>query len=62
MGFITSVVNDHLSMPSLARWEHGYKPPINSRESQLTDLFTQPQECFDDPSLEVRCKRHDSIN
>ena len=51
-----------MSMPPLARWEYGYKPPANSRESLLTDLFTQPQEWFNDPSLEVRCERHDAIN
>ena len=51
-----------MSMPPLARWEYGYKPPTNSRESLLTDLFTQPQEWFDDPSLEVRCERYDAIN
>ena len=51
-----------MSMPPLARWEYGYKPPANSRESLLTDLFTQPQEWFNDPNLEVRCERHDAIN
>ena len=49
-------------MPPLARWEYVYKAPTNSRESLLTDLFTQPQDWFTNATLEARCKKHDAIN
>ena len=43
-----------MSMPPLDRWEYGYKAPTNSRESLLTDLFTQPQDWFTNATLEAR--------
>ncbi len=47
-----------MSLPPLARWEYGYKPDGGSRESLLTDVFTKPQEWFDDKDLEEKCKKN----
>ncbi len=51
-----------MSLPPLARWEYGYSAPEGSREALLTDLFTRPQNWFDDPSLEERCQPHQAVN
>jgi len=45
-----------MSLPPLARWEYGYQAEPGSREALLTDVFTRPQNWFDDPSLEERCQ------
>ena len=51
-----------MSLPPLARWEYGYQAEPGSREALLTDLFTRPQNWFDDPSLEDRCRPHQALN
>lgn len=51
-----------MSLPPLARWEYGYKPEVGSREELLTDVFTKPQNWFDDVSLDQRCRNHNAIN
>ncbi len=47
-----------MSLPPLARWEYGYKPIKGSREYFLTDIFTKPQDWFDDTDLENKCKEN----
>ena len=51
-----------MSLPPMARWEYGYEAPPNSRESLLTDLFTKPQDWFDDETLEEKCRPHKAID
>jgi len=51
-----------MSLPPLARWEYGYKPEENTRESLLTDLFTKPQDWFTDKTLEERCLPHKALD
>ncbi len=51
-----------MSLPPLARWEYGFKPEKNSRESLLTDVFTKPQDWFTDLSLEERCRPHHAVD
>tara|TARA_Y100001968_G_scaffold197686_1_gene181279 strand:+ start:399 stop:1427 length:1029 start_codon:yes stop_codon:yes gene_type:complete len=45
-----------MSLPPLARWEYGYKPSDDSRESLLTEVFTKPQDWLNDISLENKCR------
>ena len=51
-----------MSLPPLARWEYGFKPEKNSRESLLTDVFTKPQDWFTDLSLEEKCRPHHAVD
>ncbi len=51
-----------MSLPPLARWEYGYQAPPGSREALLTELFTKPQNWFDDQTLEEKCRPHNAIN
>ncbi|OUW46378.1 MAG: coproporphyrinogen III oxidase [Synechococcus sp. TMED187] len=51
-----------MSLPPLVRWEYGYQAEEGSREALLTDLFTRPQNWFEDPSLEARCQPHQAVN
>ena len=51
-----------MSLPPLVRWEYGYKPEADSRESLLTDVFTKPQNWFDDNSLEDLCLRQQAVD
>ena len=51
-----------MSLPPLARWEYGYLPPKNSRESLLTEIFTKPQEWLTDRSLEERCQEYGAFD
>ena len=51
-----------MSLPPLARWEYGFKPAPNSRESLLTELFTKPQDWFTDKSLEEKCHPHQAVD
>ena len=44
-----------MSLPPMARWEYGYTAPNNSREALLTDLFTKPQDWFNDKALDEQC-------
>ncbi len=46
-----------MSLPPLARWEYGYKAMPNTRESLLTEIFTKPQDWFNDIALEEKCKQ-----
>ncbi len=50
-----------MSLPPLARWEYGYLADKGSREELLTDVFTKPQNWFDDPELEEVCKAHNAF-
>ena len=51
-----------MSLPPMARWQYGYRAPEGSREELLTDLFTRPQDWFEDPTLEDRCRPHQAID
>ncbi len=51
-----------MSLPPLARWEYGFQPKENSRESLLTELFTKPQDWLTDSSLKSKCEEYDAIN
>jgi len=51
-----------MSLPPLARWEYGYAAPADSREALLTDLFTRPQNWFEDSTLEERCRPHQAVD
>ena len=51
-----------MSLPPLARWEYGFKPEDDSRESLLTELFTKPQDWFTDKTLEERCRPHQALD
>ncbi len=51
-----------MSLPPLARWEYGYKADHGSREELLTDLFTKPQDWFNDKEIEERCHNHQAFN
>ncbi|WP_036900711.1 MULTISPECIES: oxygen-dependent coproporphyrinogen oxidase [Prochlorococcus] len=45
-----------MSLPPLVRWEYGYKAEPGSREQLLTEVFTKPQEWFQDQELDERCR------
>ena len=51
-----------MSLPPMARWEYGYKPPLDSREALLTDLFTKPQDWFNDKTLDEQCSIHSAVD
>ncbi len=51
-----------MSLPPLTRWEYGYKPDAGSREALLTDIFTKPQNWFEDSSLDEHCRPHQAID
>tara|TARA_B100000029_G_scaffold513160_1_gene611864 strand:+ start:2162 stop:3274 length:1113 start_codon:yes stop_codon:yes gene_type:complete len=51
-----------MSLPPLARWEYGYKAPNDSRESLLTELFTKPQDWFNDETLDEKCRLHQAVD
>jgi len=51
-----------MSLPPMARWEYGYVAPSNSREALLTDLFTKPQDWFNDQALDEQCRPHQAID
>ena len=51
-----------MSLPPLARWEYGYSVEPGSREALLTELFTRPQDWFDDLTLEARCRPYEAID
>tara|TARA_B100000700_G_C15005443_1_gene838296 strand:+ start:839 stop:1864 length:1026 start_codon:yes stop_codon:yes gene_type:complete len=48
-----------MSLPPLARWEYGYVSESDSRESLLTEIFTKPQDWFNDNNLEKKCRDRD---
>jgi len=50
-----------MSLPPLVRWEYAYSPEPGSREALLTEVFTRPQNWFDDPALEERCRPHQAV-
>jgi coproporphyrinogen III oxidase len=50
-----------MSLPPLVRWEYGYQVEPGSREALLTDVFTRPQNWFEDPALEARCQPHQAV-
>ncbi len=51
-----------MSLPPLVRWEYGYKPPENSRESLLTKVFNRPQDWLGDKTLEKKLESHNAID
>ena len=51
-----------MSLPPMARWEYGYLPPSNSREALLTELFTKPQDWFNDKQLVEKCLPHQAVD
>ncbi len=51
-----------MSLPPLARWEYGYSAPVGSREALLTEIFTRPQNWFEDHNLDEICRPHDAID
>ncbi len=51
-----------MSLPPLARWEYGYIANPGSREALLTEVFTKPQNWFDDVSLEEKCREYQAFN
>ncbi|ABX09633.1 Coproporphyrinogen III oxidase [Prochlorococcus marinus str. MIT 9211] len=51
-----------MSLPPLARWEYGYKAEKGSREELLTNVFTKPQEWFNDKTLEEKCHPLEAVD
>ena len=51
-----------MSLPPMARWEYGYLAPANSREALLTDLFTKPQDWFNDETLDDQCRPYQAVD
>ena len=47
-----------MSLPPLVRWEYGFQSENGSRESLLTEIFTKPQDWFNDNNLEKKCKEN----
>jgi coproporphyrinogen III oxidase len=45
-----------MSLPPLVRWEYAYAPEAGSREALLTEVFTRPQNWFEDAALEELCR------
>ncbi len=51
-----------MSLPPMARWEYGYSALPDSREALLTNLFTKPQDWFNDETLDDQCRPFQAID
>ncbi|KGG14651.1 MULTISPECIES: oxygen-dependent coproporphyrinogen oxidase [unclassified Prochlorococcus] len=51
-----------MSLPPLVRWEYGFNAAPGSREALLTEIFTKPQDWFEDESLEEKCRPYLAVD